>query len=189
MNFIKQIIILASILIFIMLYILHTKSPYLLSNTKSNNEYINANILYCNDGDTCRIKIQNQLEINVRLAGIDAPEINKIKKNNKIIKGQPFSKEATEFLNSLIKNKNVQIRQVALDPFNRPIVEIYLNNQLINLKILEQGYAEVYKKLPQNINKELYLQKESEAKYYKKGIWALENYISPKEFRKKFYSH
>src|SRR4051812_7767543 len=64
-----------------------------------------AEILSCHDGDTCRAKLPGGLTLNVRFAGIDAPEVASFVH----AQGQPLGAEAGEFLSQLIVGKNVEL--------------------------------------------------------------------------------
>ena len=80
------------------------------------------------DGDT--IKANNE---SIRLLGINSPE-----------KGEPLSKEATEFLENLILNKSIKIESTKKDLYGRTLAYLFLNNENINLKIVENGFANAY---------------------------------------------
>lgn len=140
-----------------------------------------AYVFHCNDGDTCRVKLADAIWFNIRLAGIDAPELAR-KRGNK--PGQPFAAESRDWLNQQIKGKQVLLRQLDLDHYNRPIVEIFLQEKNMNLQILEAGLAEMYSGRIKRLNKEQYIQAEEKAKAAKKGIWSLKDYQSPSSFRK-----
>lgn len=148
--------------------------------------FLEAEIMYCSDGDTCRLKIKEGVKdpmwLNVRLAGIDAPETAKKRKKTP---AQPFGEEAKTFVNTQLAKKKILLRQVDLDHYNRPIVEIYVGDSLFNLSLLEKGLAEVYQGKTKRIDRALYQASENIAKKAKIGIWGLKNYISPKDFRKK----
>ena len=146
------------------------------SQMDSKNE-----VMYCSDGDTCRIKTPDGLWLNVRLFGIDAQENIKGKTNSKY---QPFGIPARDALNTKIKGKTVELKQADLDRFNRPIVEMWYNNRNINLEMVKEGWAEVYRGKTKRINMGPYFSAENEARSKKLGIWNLKNYISPREFRK-----
>jgi endonuclease YncB( thermonuclease family) len=119
------------------------------------------------------------ITFEVRLAGIDAPE-----KGSKSHPGQPYSEQSRKYLESLIFNKNVDIKQVGLDPYNRILGIIYLDGKDINLEMVEQGYAEVYRgKHKQDIRP--YREAENRAKAKKLKIWSQDDYVSPKEWRKR----
>ena len=136
-------------------------------------------VLSCNDGDTCRLKASNNEEIKVRLVGIDAPEFKGNKKLN-----QPLSLESKEFLNSLVQGKDVFLQSYGLDRYNRNLAEIIVGEVNANLEMVKQGFAEVYKgRPPRGMNVQKYTIAEKEAKDLKRGVWALQKYESPKDFR------
>jgi len=145
-------------------------------------KFVVASVLYCNDGDTCRVKIADAMWLNVRLAGIDAPEVPSGRKKT----GQPFGIEAKNFLNNQVKGKSIQIRQTDLDHYNRPIVEMFRDGININRNIVQSGYAEAYrgKGKAKRIDSAAYLADEAAAQKASLGIWSQKNYVSPATFRK-----
>jgi endonuclease YncB( thermonuclease family) len=154
----------------------HNKEPL---DTESLKQ-VEATVLYCNDGDTCRVKVAGGMWLNVRLAGIDAPEVSSGKKKA----GQPFGEESKNFLNNHAKGKTIQIRQTDLDQYNRPVVEILVEGLNINRKIVQSGYAEAYRGKTKRIDNEAYLGDETTAKKAGLGIWSQKEYVSPALFRK-----
>jgi len=133
------------------------------------------------DGDT--VKAQgHDIEIKVRLVGIDAPETSKKKRDP----SQPYSQQAKKYLADLVLNKAVDIKGYGLDRYNRVLGVIYLNNQNINLEMVEAGLAEIYRgKPPRDLAMKPYLEAEKRAREAKTGMWSLgDKYISPKDWRK-----
>jgi endonuclease YncB( thermonuclease family) len=133
------------------------------------------------DGDTIKAS-GHDIEIKVRLVGIDAPETSK-KKNEP---GQPFSKQATKYLAGLVLNKTVQVMGYGLDRHNRVLGVVFVNGTNANLEMIKAGLAEVYRgKHPKLLNTKIYKDAEKEAKEAKRGMWSLDDkYISPKVWRK-----
>ena len=132
------------------------------------------------DGDTITCKGQ-EVKFRVKLAGIDSP-----KSGSKNIPSQPFAEHAMNYLKKLVLNKQVTVRQVGLDNDNIVLGIIFLNGQNINLKMIENGYAEV------NLSTKIwafdsspYLKAEIEAKTNRLNIWSQNNYVSPLEWKKK----
>jgi endonuclease YncB( thermonuclease family) len=80
------------------------------------------------DGDT--IKANNK---SIRFLGINCPE-----------KGEPYSNEAKEFLEKLILNKSVRLGSTKQDLYKRTLAYVFLKNENINLKIVEEGFANAY---------------------------------------------
>lgn len=142
-----------------------------------------ATVLYCYDGDTCRVKTDGGLWFNVRLFGIDAQEMARKRKKRR--PGQPFAESAKNALNDKAKGKSVRLNQVDLDGYNRPVVEVWLNGRDINLEMVAEGWTEAYKGKTKRISMVPYLQAEKKAQEKKLGIWELKNYKSPREFRKR----
>ncbi len=80
------------------------------------------------DGDT--IVINNE---SIRLLGINCPE-----------KGEKYYQEAKEFLEEMILNKDVKLEGTKKDRYYRKLRYVFLENKNINLKIIEEGFANIY---------------------------------------------
>jgi micrococcal nuclease len=124
----------------------------------------------------------HDIEIKVRLVGIDAPEISRKKREP----GQSFSYQAKEFLADLVLNKPVDIKGYGLDRYNHVLGVIYLFGTNINIEMVRAGLAEVYRgKPPYGFDLTPYWEAEKEAKEAKKNMWSQgDKYISPKEWRR-----
>ena len=132
------------------------------------------------DGDTVKAE-GHDIEIKIRLVGIDAPETSKKKRDP----GQPYSQQAKEHLAGLILNKTVDIKGYGLGPYNRILGVIYLDGKNMNLEMVKAGLAEVYRgKAPHKFPLIPYWQAEKKAKNDMRGMWSLgDKYVSPKEWR------
>jgi endonuclease YncB( thermonuclease family) len=132
------------------------------------------------DGDTVKA-VGHDIEIKVRLAGIDAPETPKRKRQP----GQPFSDTSKKLLASLVLNREVEIKGYGLGPNNRIIGEIFVDGKNVNLEMLRAGLAEVYRgKSPRRLDLEPYRKLEAEARNAGRGAWSLgSKYTSPKAWR------
>ena len=95
------------------------------------------------DGDTFEIENGDK----VRMIGIDAPEL---KVNNGL--------ESKNHLKLLIENKYVSLikdeKNKNKDFFGRLLRYVYLDNYDVNLKMIEDGYANVYTKFKFTKSKE-----------------------------------
>jgi micrococcal nuclease len=119
----------------------------------------NFEVIKIYDGDSIKVKGYN-LIFMVRLVGIDTPETG-----GSSLQGQPFSREAKDFLETHIAGKKVVLKNYGMGRYNRQLAEVFLNNQNINLEILKAGLAEVYKGKPaKGINIDLYYDAQSYAK-------------------------
>ena len=132
------------------------------------------------DGDTVKA-VGHDIEIKVRLVGIDAPETGKKKRDP----GQPYSQKAKEYLASLALNKVVDIKGYGTGPYGRILGEVFVDGQNVNLKMIESGYAEAYRgKSPKGFDIEPYQKAEKKAKKAMIGIWFYINtYMSPRDWR------
>ena len=133
------------------------------------------------DGDTITV-IENEKKIRVRLVGIDSPETSKDKNKP----GQPFSQKSKKYLSWLILNEKVEIKSYGIDHFGRIWGVVYNEGENINLEMVKEGYAEVYRgKSPDGFDLTQYKSAEKEAREAKKEIWVQGNkYISPFVWRR-----
>jgi len=83
------------------------------------------------DGDT--IVIGNST--SVRLLGINTPE-----------RGEFFYSEAKEFLESFVLNKTILLEygKNRYDKYGRTLAYLYINSENVNLKLVENGFANYY---------------------------------------------
>jgi endonuclease YncB( thermonuclease family) len=133
------------------------------------------------DGDTLKAA-GHDIEIKVRLVGIDAPETSKKKREP----GQPYSQKATKHLVSLVLNKIVDVKGYGTDRYGRILGVVFVNGKNVNIEMIKAGLAEVYRgKQPKYLNIKIYQNTEAEAKEAKRGMWVLgDKYISPREWRR-----
>lgn len=68
------------------------------------------------------------VEIKVRLVGIDAPESSKKKREE----GQPYSQQATKHLAGLVLNKAVDIKGYGMDGYGRILGVITAGGKNVN---------------------------------------------------------
>jgi endonuclease YncB( thermonuclease family) len=132
------------------------------------------------DGDTIKAT-KNGKEINIRLVGIDAPEISR----KKHLPGQPFCLKSREYLSGLILNKVVRIRFYGRDASGKPLGEIFADEVNVNIEMIKAGLAEVYRGMSaRDLKMSAYRDAESKAKADIKGIWELrDQYFSPWDWR------
>jgi micrococcal nuclease len=140
-------------------------------------------VISCNDGDTCKLNCPSEGTIKVRLVGIDAPETRgKGKKGGR----QPFALEAKEFLNRKIVGQEIVLYSYSKDLYGRTLGDLVFKGKSVNMELVANGLAECYRgKPPKEYSQSDCLSAQSKAQTAKLGIWNLENYQSPKDFRKK----
>jgi endonuclease YncB( thermonuclease family) len=132
------------------------------------------------DGNTLTVESEGYT-FRVLLVGIDAPETSK-KKNDL---GQPFGNIAKLHLQKLVLNKAVELEGYGLDQKSRVLAVVYIDGQNVNLEMVKEGLAEVYKGKPATgFDNRPYWDAEQEARNDMRGMWSLgDKYIRPKEWR------
>ena len=123
------------------------------------------------DGDTLRIKYEGKTQ-SVRLLGIDAPESSKTRYKHL----ECFGSEAKNHLKSLVDKKKITFQfdpsQDQKDLYDRLLAYVYLDGELINQTMLEQGYAKEYTyKTPYRYQAE-FKQAEQSAHEQALGLWS-----------------
>lgn len=91
-----------------------------------------------NDGDTVIAVTSNQTKFRIRLLGIDAPEVPRGR-----TPGQPFGKEARDYLDHLIGGKTVRVDGYGSDECKRVLAVIFDDQVNVNLLMVAMGYADV----------------------------------------------
>jgi micrococcal nuclease len=137
------------------------------------------------DGDTIMAE-GHDIIIYVLLAGVDAPEIAS-KDHDRT---QPFGKESKQYLERMILNKEVELKGYGIGqyPYNHLIGEIFLGEMNINIELIRNGLAEVWREEPPpRLFIAPYIEAQEEAKKAGRGIWSLgDSYMSPRDWRKKY---
>jgi len=133
------------------------------------------------DGDTFKAE-GHDIEITVRLIGIDAPETSK----NKNEPGQAFSQSAKKYLANLVLNNIVDVKGYGTDQYHRILGVVFLDSHNVNIEMIKAGLAEVYRGKPAgSLDLDPYWKAEKEAREAKRGMWVLgDKYISPRDWRK-----
>ena len=90
----------------------------------------------CYDGDTCTTTSGEK----IRLACIDTPEIRGPRAD------PAPAKAARDFLNSYVAGKEVSIRRITKDRYERTVAELAKDGVNIQKLMVSKGYAKIYKK-------------------------------------------
>ena len=90
----------------------------------------------CYDGDTCTTASGEK----IRLACIDTPEIRGPRANP-----EP-AKAARDFLNSNVAGKEVAIRRITKDRYERTVAELAKDGINIQKMMVEKGHGKIYEK-------------------------------------------
>lgn len=89
-----------------------------------------AKVIGVIDGDIIDVLTVDSETVRIRFNGIDAPE-----------RGQPFGNSAKQTLSASIAGKMVRVVSYGDDKYGRVIGDIYLDDTLINLALVQAGMA------------------------------------------------
>lgn len=125
------------------------------------DEYLVTRVI---DGDTIELESGQK----VRYIGIDTPETVDPRK-----KVQCFGKEASDKNKELVLDKKVRLEKDVKDTdvYGRLLRYVYVNGEMVNLKLVEEGYAKADTVPPDIKNKDLFLQAERTARINNLGLW------------------
>ncbi len=120
-------------------------------------ELVRVNQVY--DGDTIRLEDGRR----VRYLGINAPEFQ-----------EPFYLKAKRFNESLVLGREVRLEsdQDRADVYDRILAYVYVGDQMVNAKLVQEGLAHAFFIGPRRKHDALFLRLQAEAKQRKVGIWS-----------------
>ena len=123
----------------------------------------------------------------IRLAGIDAPEMPRVKDGP----GQPFCEKARQHLAYLVLDRSVTIQAVGTDRGGRTLAVVYWQKTNVNLEMVRAGLAQACRKgCSDRIDLTAYRQAEKKARQKLLGIWVLrDQYFSPSSWREIYGEH
>ncbi|MGF2037380.1 MAG: thermonuclease family protein [Nostoc sp. CmiVER01] len=136
---------------------------------------LTATVVSVGDGDTIRVRTGNKT-VTVRLACIDAPEM----------KQNPWGQQSAKRLKQLLPvGQSVTVRAIETDKYKRLVAEVFVENRSVNLNMVQEGQAVVYRQYlkgcPQS--KDSLLQGENSAKQQRLAFWNQANPVMPWDFR------
>ncbi len=135
---------------------------------------LNATIVSVGDGDTIRVRQGGEL-ITVRLACIDAPETTQA----------PHGQQARRVLQQRLPiGQEVRLKVKTTDRYGRTIAEVF-SGVNINLALVEDGQAFVYRQYLGGCDADAYLEAEDRASRARLGVWQVPGGITrPWDFRR-----
>ncbi|RUR72447.1 hypothetical protein DSM107007_57280 [Nostoc sp. PCC 7120 = FACHB-418] len=96
------------------------------------------------DGDTLRVRNQQGQAITIRLGCVDAPEL----------KQNPWGQQSKTRLGQLLPvGQSVQVRSIENDKYKRLVAEVFVNNRSVNLTMVQEGQAVVYRQYLQGCDR------------------------------------
>ncbi|MFB6282728.1 MAG: thermonuclease family protein [Halobacteria archaeon] len=138
------------------------------------------------DGDTVDVRLPDGTTDTVRFLGVDTPEVYDENQHGEF-GGLPngtdtknclrkYAEEATDFLEKQLSDGNVTIRPDSeadrRGKYDRLLAYVYTegSNRSLNYRLLERGYARVYR--GDFSKNDSYVRKEVEARGKKLGLWS-----------------
>ena len=133
-------------------------------------------VLSVGDGDTITVS-ESGHRVTVRLGCIDAPESAQ----------SPFGGMARSALQALVPvGTKVTIQGRKKDRYGRTVSEVFRETTNINLKLVQEGQAFVYRQYLQGCDREAYLKAERAAEASRAGVWSVTGGLTrPWDWRKK----
>lgn len=130
------------------------------------------------DGDTIEVNLNGKLE-KVRMLLIDTPETVHPRRP-----AQPYGKEASDFTQKLLLNKEVKLEkdQEDKDKYGRLLRYIYVEDQSVQELLLTEGLARVAVYPPNTKYEQKYRELQDQAKAKKIGIWSINGYVKDDGF-------
>jgi micrococcal nuclease len=153
-----------------LLIILAVAGYYLFCNRSIFTDYSKVKVAKIIDGDT--IILDNGKHL--RYLGIDTPETHLMQEGNWVYAPQPFGKEAAEFNRGLVEGKTIKVEfdTQKNDKYSRLLGYCYLpDGQIVNAKMLEEGYATLFIKAPNIKHTDIFLAAQNKARESKKNLW------------------
>jgi micrococcal nuclease len=142
-------------------------------------------VVNVSDGDHLTVN-NDGTEIFVRLYGIDAPEISKMRRNESPHSrhGQPFAGRAFMALSNKVLHRQVTLEIMRIDHQERVVAVVFLEDRNINLELVAGGWAWASRSGRKHPDNPEYQETEEHARSAKAGLWSQIDPIPPWEFRK-----
>jgi endonuclease YncB( thermonuclease family) len=127
-------------------------------------------VIGVSDGDTFTVINRDNLQLKIRVYGIDAPE-----------KNQAYGNKSKQALSALIFGKNIEIDVQSQEKWGRYVAKVYTpDGQDVALLMLQSGMAWHYTRFDQTPS---YAKAQETAKKAGKGLWADKSPVAPWDFR------
>jgi micrococcal nuclease len=146
-----------------------------LSSSPAIAQTITGTIVSVGDGDTIRVRTAEKT-LTVRLSCIDSPEL----------KQQPYGQAASNRLKQLLPvGQAVSLKIADTDRYGRSVAKVYTGSTSINLALVQEGQAVVYRQYLGGCPelRDRLLSAEAQAKQQRLGLWAQANLLMPWDFR------
>lgn len=124
----------------------------------------NGEVVEIVDGDTIKVRLEDNQIYSVRLTGIDAPE-----------RDQPFFQEASQAAASLLANQPVTLIQdiSPTDPYDRLLRYVIAGEVFVNVEMVRSGFAYASPYPPDVACQETFAAAMADAQAQLAGFWLL----------------
>lgn len=141
----------------------------------ANADRLSGKVVHVLDGDTVEVRDANRRVHRVRLAGIDAPEID-----------QPHGTQARRALAKAVAGETLIVDWHKRDRYDRLVGKLLLDNTDVNLALVRSGYAWWYRAYAGEQtarDRRLYEAAEQMARRERVGLWRDPQPIAPWDWR------
>jgi len=138
---------------------------------------INGQVVKVADGDTITILDGQGQKHRIRLAGIDAPEMN-----------QPYGFSSHNNLRSLVAGRFVMVEYEKRDRYKRIVGKVLVDGLDVCLEQVKAGLAwhyKFYQREQSQQDRRLYTEHENDAQLKLLGLWADSEPMPPWEWRRR----
>jgi endonuclease YncB( thermonuclease family) len=133
------------------------------------NELVEGRVVGVHDGDTVTFLVAGNHQIKVRLAQIDAPELD-----------QAFGQQSKQSLSAMVFNKTVKVEKETTDKYGRTVGTLFFGDVDANKEQIKLGMAWAYRKY---LHDQSLLPIEEIARQAKVGLWNDANPMAPWDYR------
>ena len=136
---------------------------------------IEGKVIRVHDGDTVTVVDQDEKKFNIRLQGIDAPELK-----------QPFGSTSQQNLSRMVLGKDVKIVWNKIDKYRRTVGTIMLDGRDVNIEQVKAGLAWHFKKYEDEqepADRISYSAAEQHARAAQLGLWKDPDSMPPGDWR------
>jgi micrococcal nuclease len=144
----------------------------LLAGASANARVFQGTVTHVTDGDSIWVRGARGAPVEVRLQGIDAPEIC-----------QAFGKEARDAMAGRLLHRQVAVNSRSRDKYQRVLGGVSTGGQDVGLWMVSRGYAWSYR---YRRDSGPYAAAEAQARQARLGLWSLAAQpVEPRVFRKR----
>ena len=143
----------------------------------AQSETLRGMVVGVTDGDTVSVLTEDFQNLNIRVAGIDAPE-----------KAQPYGSRSKWSLSACAYGRLAEIEASKRDRYGRIVGKVVVSGVDCGLRQIEAGLAwhyKAYAKEQSAQDRARYAQAEEEARERRLGLWVQEEPQAPWEFRRR----